>query len=184
VTTRPQPPSVPPPVSLRTATAADVERLARGVVEGVADYASFAPPGWTAPAVEEEAAHLRALLADPDVWCLVAEADGEVAGQVTVLPAARGPRPVGDPGLAHLRNLFVRRDMWGSGLARALLAAAVDAARERGFARMRLFVAAGQARARRFYEREGWAPAGAAFHDPGPGLEIVEYRRAVDDRRP
>ena len=46
----------------------------------------------------------------------------------------------------HLRNLFVHRDLCGTGLAR------------------------------RFYEREGWTPAGEAFFDPVPKLEIIEYR--------
>ena len=93
-----------------------------------------------------------------------------------MLPAARAPHPVDDPALGHVSNLFVRRDRWGSGLARALHAAAVAAARDRGFTELRLFVAAGQARARRFYEREGWAAAGAPFDDPVPGLTMVEYR--------
>ena len=52
------------------------------------------------------------------------------------------------------------------------------AARERGFSQMRLFTPVAQARARRFYEREGWAPAGDEFHAPGPDLVIVEYRTA------
>jgi hypothetical protein len=33
------------------------------------------------------------------------------------------------------------------------------------------------ARARRFYEREGWRPAGDPHDDPVPGLSMVEYRR-------
>jgi GNAT superfamily N-acetyltransferase len=65
----------------------------------------------------------------------------------------------------------------GSGLARRLHEAVLGAARERGFAELRLFVAAGQARARAFYEREGWRPAGDPFDDPVPGLPMVEYRR-------
>jgi GNAT superfamily N-acetyltransferase len=168
-----------PPVSLRRATPADAEALAEGVIEGLADYPSFAPTGWTPPAFGAEVEHGRALLADPDVWCLVAEAGGEIVGQITVLPATRGPRPVDDATLAHVRNLFVRRDQRGTGLARALDAAAADAARERGFAALRLFVAAGQARARAFYEREGWAPASEPFHDPVPGLAMIEYRRPL-----
>ena len=44
---------------------------------------------------------------------------------------------------------------------------------------MRLFTPAGQARARRFYEREGWVQAGAEFHEPALGLALVEYRYAL-----
>jgi GNAT superfamily N-acetyltransferase len=160
----------------RRATVEDVEPLARGVIEGVADYPSFAPAGWTAPELEAEIEHLRESLADDRVWCLVAEADGEIVGQITVLPASRAPHPVDDPALAHLSNLFVRRDHWGAGLARELHAAAIENARERGLRELRLYVAEGQTRARRFYEREGWVVRGEPFDDPVPGLRMVEYR--------
>ena len=170
-------------VSLRDAIADDVETLARGVAEGFADYPPFAPEGWTPPPEAEEAEHLHALLADERVRCLVAEAERtRIIGQVTVLPAAIAARPVDEPGLAHLRNLFVDREFWGAGVARLLTAEAVDTARERGFTALRLFVAEGHARARRFYEREGWEPAGEPFFDPVPGLSLVEYRRAVRPR--
>jgi GNAT superfamily N-acetyltransferase len=166
--------------SLRAAAPADAEALAGGMGEALAGYGAFAPPGWTAPSLRAEAVHLRGLLADPQVWCLLAEGPaGAIAGQVTVLPASRAAHPVPDPALGHLRNLFVRPDHWGTGLARALHAAALEAARERGFAALRLFTPAGQARARRFYEREGWVAAGAPFDDPAPGLPLVEYRRAL-----
>ena len=98
------------------------------------------------------------------------------------MAAASHPLGSDDPSLAHFRNLFVRRDFWGTGVASALHSAAVDAARERGFAHMRLFTPAGQGRARRFYEREGWAQAGEEFHEPHIGLVIVEYRLPL--RRP
>ena len=133
--------------AFRAAAPADAEELARAVVDGVEDYRSFAPPGWAPPSLAGEIEHLHALLGDEHVWCLLAEADGELVGQVTVLPAARAARPVDDPALAHLSNIFVRRDRWGTGLAGALHTAAVEAARERGFTEMRLFTAAGQARA-------------------------------------
>jgi GNAT superfamily N-acetyltransferase len=77
---------------------------------------------------------------------------GELVGQITVLPANGAPHPVDDPTLAHVSNLFVRRDFWGTGLARDLHCAAIDGALERGFRELRLFVAAGQARARRKQE--------------------------------
>jgi GNAT superfamily N-acetyltransferase len=174
--------STPQPVPLRAATTSDAERLARAVHDELDGYRSFAPQGWTPPSVSAEVANLRGLLGDERVWCLLAEAAGQVVGQITFLPAVRAVRPVDDPALAHLRNLFVRRDRWGTGLAGALHAAAVEAARERGFAQMRLFTPAAHARARRFYEREGWVAAGDEFHDPGPDLVLVEYRCALGDR--
>lgn len=165
-----------PPVSFRAATTADAERLSRAVIEGFEDYRSFAPQSWTPPSLAPEVELLRGLLAGDHVWCLLAEAEGQVVGQITVLPAARAAQPVEDPALAHLRSLFVRRDLWGTGLATALHAAGIDAARERGFAEMRLFTPARHERAKRFYEREGWVPAGEEFHAAGPDLVLIEYR--------
>jgi len=169
-------------IRLRRATIADAEPLARGVIEGVEDYPSFAPPDWTAPSFEAELKHLREALADPDVCCLIAESEDALVGQITVLPAARAPHPVEDSSLAHVSNLFVRRDHWGERLAVNLHRAALEAASARGFTELRLFVAAGQARARRFYEREGWLPANDPFDDPVPGLTMIEYRYRLRDR--
>jgi hypothetical protein len=61
----------------------------------------------------------------------------------------------------------------------AMHAAAVGAAAQRGHTAMRLSVATGQERARRFFAREGWADVGAPFADPRPGLELQEMRRPV-----
>ena len=82
------------------------------------------------------------------------------------------------PGVAHFWQLFVRAPWWGTGLATELHAAAVAEAAHRGFAAMRLFTPAGQARARRFYEREGWT-GGAPFDDDTFGMPLVEYRREL-----
>ena len=168
-------------IRIRRATSADAEPLALGVIEGVEDYPSFAPPGWTAPSFQAELKHVREALADADVYCLVAESGSGLVGQITLLPAARTSRPVDDSSLAHISNLFVRRDYWGVGLASALHRAALEAADARGFTELRLFVAAGQTRARRFYEREGWLPASNPFDDPIWGLTFIEYRYRFRD---
>ena len=169
-------------IRIRRATSADAEPLALGVIEGVEDYHSFAPPGWTAPSFEAELKHVREALADADVYCLVAESGSAFVGQITLLPAARATHPVDDSSLAHISNLSVRRDYWGGGLASALHRAALEAADARGFTELRLFVAAGQARARRFYERDGWLPASDPFADPIWDLTFIEYRNRLRDR--
>jgi GNAT superfamily N-acetyltransferase len=161
---------------LRRATAADAEALAASVVEGVEGYREFAGEDWPGFALEDEIASFQELVRLPDVWALMAEQDGELLGQVTIQSSETTRMPLGDPGLGHLRNLFVRQDQWGTGLARRLHDAAVEEARRRGYRELRLFAAAGQARARRFYEREGWALAGEPAYDPRPGLVMAEYR--------
>jgi len=169
-------------IRIRRATGADAEPLARGVIDGIVDYRSFAPPGWTAPSFKAELEHAQEALADADVVCLVAESGGGVVGQITLLPAARASHPVDDSSLGHVSNLIVRRDYWGVGLASTLHRAAVEAADARGFTELRLFVAAGQARARRFYEREGWLPASDPFAEPAWGLTFIEYRYRLRDQ--
>ena len=163
----------------RRATIDDADALAHLFADGMATYRSFAPEGWEAPTADREAAALATLLPDERVWCLAAVEDGTVLGQVMILPADLSRRPVDEPALAHLRNLFVDESRWGSGLARTLHDAALAAARERAFAQMRLFTPSRHGRARRFYEREGWSAVGDAFVDRDVGLELLEYRYAL-----
>jgi GNAT superfamily N-acetyltransferase len=168
------------PEIIREATVADAETLARTVHEGFSGYVEFAPRGWEPPPVLPELARMRERLAQPDAWCMLAESGGEAAGHVALLAArTREEPPAPIPGLAHLWMLFVRRAWWGSGLAPRLLALAVEEARARGFTAMRLYTPAGQARARAFYEREGWSSDGRAEFEPMLGLDLVEYRRAL-----
>jgi GNAT superfamily N-acetyltransferase len=96
---------------------------------------------------------------------------------VTFVPASRHRRfPVEDPRLAHLSDLFLVPERWGTGLASELLSQAVAEAGARGLTAVRLYVAEGQLRARRFYEREGFAQVGGPM-DVGLGLPSLEYRR-------
>lgn len=163
---------------LRAAEPGDAPALAAIVEKGLASYREFAP-GWSPPADAHDVAALSTALVDPEVWCLVGELDSTPAGHVSFVPARRSRRGAGDPGLAHLWQLFLLREAWGTGMAAALLEAALAEARRRGFLAMRLFTPAGQSRARRFYEREGFAAAGPPFDDAGFGMELVEYQRAL-----
>jgi GNAT superfamily N-acetyltransferase len=165
--------------ALRAATAGDADAMVAVTAEGFETYRSFAPDGWTPPSASQELERLLRLLGDGDVWYQVAEHEGELVGHVGFLPAERTFAPVGDPGLAHFRQLFVTRAHWGRGLATRLHAAAIDEARARRFTGMRLFTPGGQERARRFYEREGWSLARPPAFDERIGLEIAEYRRAL-----
>jgi GNAT superfamily N-acetyltransferase len=166
---------------LRPATAADASEIAVTLNEAFDGYRAFAPRGWEPPPPDGMLANLGAALGRPGVWCAVAvPGDGSrQAGHVAFLPAADARMPDPDPGLAHFWMLFVRREFWGTGVAQRLHDAAVDEARRRGFAAMRLWVAEGQARARRFYERSGWLQSGEPYEDAPLGLSVVEYRRAL-----
>jgi GNAT superfamily N-acetyltransferase len=171
-----------PGLQLRTSVPSDAERLGRAVAAGFQGYRAFAPDGWTPRPVGAEIEQVRPLLDSEDFWCLLAiGARDMLAGHVAFLTANRAWRAPedADPGLAHLRQLFVAPGFWGTGLARTLHARAVQAACRRGFTAIRLFTPIGQARARRFYEREGWTAHGESFCDPGFGLRLIEYRRPL-----
>ncbi|MBA2637629.1 MAG: GNAT family N-acetyltransferase [Solirubrobacterales bacterium] len=126
---------------------------------------------------------MAACLARSDVWCLVAEREGAVVAHVATLPANAARRYVDDPLLAHLWQLFVRPALHGSGLATELLRHAEHESWRRGFRSVRLFTPVGQARARRFYEREGFTVRGEPFLSDF-GLALVEYRRDLERPTP
>jgi GNAT superfamily N-acetyltransferase len=169
-----------PVFATRRATLADVPDLTETQRQGFEGYVAFAPRGWTPPDPVVEANAVRDRLSQPDAWCVIAHDGDAVAGHVGFLAARKreGDRePI--PGLAHLWALFVREPYWGSGLARRLHAMAVEEAAARGYVAMRLYTPACQARARAFYEREGWTTDGAAWLEPMLALDLVEYRRAL-----
>ncbi len=158
---------------LRPATIEDVPGMARSVWEGFDGYRAFAPDGWEPKARAVEEQRTRARFTAPDVWALVAvDARGNQLGHVSLLDDTEQPGAS-----AYLWQLFVRAPHQGSGLAVSLHDAFLDAAAARGYSRARLRTPAGQARARRFYEREGWVLAGPPELEPLLGLELVTYRR-------
>jgi GNAT superfamily N-acetyltransferase len=115
---------------------------------------------------------MRARLDAPDTWAVIAEeAGGLVAGHAGFVPHA------GHPGSAHLWQLFLRPPWWGTGLATDLLRRAVGAAVEQGYRRMRLYTPRDHARARAFYDREGFAHTGWEGYEEPIGLVLVEYAR-------
>jgi diamine N-acetyltransferase len=167
------------PWSLRPAVPSDASRLGALMIEGFEGYRSFAPPGWEPPDVGQELKPFAERLGDPEVWCLVAEQEGEVVGHVAFMPARIHSRPSDEPGLAHFWQLFVREPWWGTGLATALHTEAVREAASRGFTSMRLFTVGRHARARRFYEREGWIAVAEILDALDFGMPLVEYRRPI-----
>ena len=81
----------------------------------------------------------------------------------------------------ELAAMYVVPARWGTGVARALHAAAVAHLRTCGLPAAHLWVIEGNARARRFYEREGWRATDErrplAFREVE--LALVRYRRPL-----
>jgi GNAT superfamily N-acetyltransferase len=165
--------------TVRAAGPEDAQAMSETLQTGFDGYRTLAPPGWRPPdaLAAPEVARVRARLGEPTTWAMVAEDRGLVAGH-----AAYIPQP-GVPGSAHLWQLFLRPPWWGSGLAQALLRAALSAAAAEGYRRMRLFTPRDQARARAFYEREGFSHTGWEAFEAAIGLVLVEYAREPLDGR-
>jgi GNAT superfamily N-acetyltransferase len=141
-------------------------------------YRAFVPADWQPPQASEEAGRLQQAIADLGFWGEMARDGGTRVGNAYFIPSeSHIVQPAPYASAAHLTHLFVDPEYWGSGAAPQLLAHAADAAATHGFAAMRLFVATGQARARRFYAREGFVAVGEPF-DFG-GLPALEYQRIL-----
>jgi GNAT superfamily N-acetyltransferase len=123
-----------------------------------------------------DATVLEQRLADTDRWIaawtsqilegpprVLADAGGELVGF-----AVAGPSRDEEPTPMELYALYTRADWWGTGLGRRLWAAV------RPDQPCSLWVLEANARARSFYERQGFAPDGAREHYAG--LDAWEIR--------
>jgi RimJ/RimL family protein N-acetyltransferase len=155
-------------VRIRQADARDADELARLA------HAVSAEPGawlissdgeWRSPA--EERRYLRALRRYPDATVLLAEADGEIVGRLSV---ARDPHPA-SPHVADL-GLMVAATHRRRGIGTALLRAAVEWARGHGIRKLELHVFPWNEPALRLYERFGFERE---------GYRKGHYRRAGED---
>ncbi|MFL5845400.1 MAG: GNAT family N-acetyltransferase [Solirubrobacteraceae bacterium] len=161
---------------LRPAAAADAPAALELIREGFASYRAFGIPGWEPP---DEPMHgfAERLAAG---WGAVVEDGGEVVGFGAFEQALEHPRAGAEvPGLAHVWAVFVTQTHWGTEVATTLLAALTEEIGRQGYIEARLFTPAPQARARRFYAREGWHEAGEPVHVEALGLDMVELRRPV-----
>jgi GNAT superfamily N-acetyltransferase len=87
----------------------------------------------------------------PGMRLWVVEREGRIVGHATAAV---------DKAFGELSALYVVPEEWGSGVAGALHDEAVAGMRELGATEAILWVVEGNARARRFYEREGWSADG------------------------
>ena len=149
---------------IRPAVASDAPRIAEVWEAGWRDgHLGHVPDELVRHRTPESFARRAAAMIDRT---FVAEVDGSVVGFVTLK---------GD----ELEQLFVDADARGTGVAKALLDEGARRLIEAGHEQPWLAVVAGNARARRFYEREGWRDAGPlAYEAPVDGGSVT-----VDGRR-
>ena len=103
-----------------------------------------------------------------------AERDGRLVGFTYVGPDGD------DDGVAQLYAIHLEPQEQGKGLGRLLMVDALDALRAAGWPRVVLWVLAGNAHARRFYERGGWAPDGREREDVIGTVTTPQLRYARD----
>ncbi|GIE63357.1 GNAT superfamily N-acetyltransferase [Actinoplanes octamycinicus] len=122
------------------------------------------------------AARRRSVRAEPGRQTLVAEREGRIAGFASFGPDRE------EPALGELYAIYVDPAHWGGDAGWLLFAAVRDALRDRGFPEMRLWVLAGNERARHFYERAGMTTDGMPVtHRAGAGIDVpkLRYRRPL-----
>ena len=174
MTPRPERPTLSP-VKVRIASAADAPAIETVRVHGWRTaYRHVFPP-----------AELDALPIDPERWrprlrvpprgwtTMVCEDGGRVVGFSSVGPSRD------EDGLGELYAIYVDPDSWSTGAGRALLAAAEERLASE-YASALLWVLEDNPRARRFYERAGWAPDGARKAEERFGVRAPEVRYRKD----
>jgi GNAT superfamily N-acetyltransferase len=130
--------------------------------------------------VDEREGMWRDAIADPRVAVEVADRDGQVVGFVST-----GPTRDHDAveGTGELFAIYLDEAVAGTGVGAALLERAELDLRAAGFERVSLWVLASNVRARRFYERHGWAWDGTTSEHQieCANRPIVRYGRALGE---
>jgi GNAT superfamily N-acetyltransferase len=103
---------------------------------------------------------------------LVALMDGVICGFATTSPA----RDKDSAGKGELSGLYVDPDWWDSGVGRVLIAAARGRLAGQGFASALLWVLDSNARAMRFYTKDGWIPDGMRRVEKIWDVKVQEVR--------
>jgi ribosomal protein S18 acetylase RimI-like enzyme len=162
-------------VEVRRASDADAAGIAAvHVATWRAAYAHVFDEAWLAQLdVDEREQRWRTELERGEDVFVALEGDGIVAF-VSV-----GPSPEHAPD-GELYAIYALPEAWGTGAGPALMRAALDALRARGFHAAVLTVLDDNPRARRFYEREGWALEEGSFDERRHlGVPTVRYRIAL-----
>ena len=173
-----------PAVTLRPGDGVDADVIARiNVAAWRAGYRGVvADETLDEVSVERRALALPHALGRPGRRAWIAESGGEPVAYATLGPSRDPGAPAGT---GELSALYVDPAQVSRGLGATLLARAEASLRELGYDRATLWVLAENARARRFYERMGWAPDGEArtYRWGERDLPIVRYGRELSGPR-
>lgn len=169
-------------MEIREPLAADVSALGRLHAEAwQRAYDGKMPAELLAGVTVERRTAMWERILDParvrsDRECIVvADVDGRVAGFAWMGPC----RDVDCPeGAGELYAINVAPEAWGTGAGQALIEAAHESLTAMCFVTAVLWVLPSNARARRFYERNGWAADGVEREVEDDGFLVPEARYA------
>ncbi len=113
----------------------------------------------------------------PTLW--VAERDERLVGFVL-----EGRARDAGPGVGEVWAIYADPNVLGTGVGWELMAHATRRLREQGLGSAILWVVEGNQRARRFYERAGWASDGAVKDEGFAGVVVREVRYVIDLQDP
>jgi diamine N-acetyltransferase len=146
--------------ALRAACSADIPALAElGRSSFVAKFGTMYRPEDLAAFLHEAYSEsaIAAELANPQRLYWLAEAEGRLLGYCKLALACGFPQFARGSHVIELKQLYTAPDATGQGVGAALMAWAMDAARQRGADEMQLSVWSGNDGAQRFYARYGFA---------------------------
>jgi GNAT superfamily N-acetyltransferase len=127
---------------------------------------------------EDRAARYDFTHTDPQKpYTQVVERDGVILGFATTAPA----RDADCAGMGELLALYVAPEQWGIGVGQRLAGAARQRLIAQGFTEAILWMLEGNARANRFYRKDGWDPDGEHKQGEVWGITLPEirYRRSL-----
>jgi GNAT superfamily N-acetyltransferase len=134
---------------------------------------AFPPEELDALPIDPERWRSRLRLPPPGWSTFVCEHDGEVVGFASVGPSRD------EDGLGELYAIYVAPESWSTGAGRALIEAAEEQLASE-YPSALLWVLEENPRARRFYERAGWAADGARKAEERFGVRAPEVRYRKD----
>lgn len=123
--------------------------------------------GWSAARIEHQ-------LTDPRALILVIEADQDLIGTITLMQTHEDPELAGQDQRAYISDLMVTPRWQRYGFGTALLAAAEEEARVRGYTVVTLTVDETNGGARRLYERSGYHWFKTVRFPWGPGHALAK----------
>jgi ribosomal protein S18 acetylase RimI-like enzyme len=169
-------------ITVRQATPDDVGAIAAiNLASWEAAYRGIVADGFLDRATLESRAerwHERILAAVNPI--LVAEVAGVIAGYCSLaLPSRDADADGGDGPTAEIGAIYVSPDAFRSGVGSAMVDAALELMRDRGFREATLWVLVDNARARGFYARQGFRPDGAVQWLDVLEAEEMRLRRAL-----